>query len=445
LGGGPVRPIVLVGGTVVDVSDFGHSTRDIPDAVVVIRDGRIAVVGPRGKVAIPRGATVVDVEGKYILPGLVDGFAGVNGQDQATAHLYMGVTTVVASQDDRRGRLFLKGNPSPHIYLMDGAGSNDGYDLLAESPEWAGKLKGKEGDAELSWEDSSRMMDEQARMGVKALWLGHNLTAGNTRRIIEKARRLGITTYGEFISTLYSEGIKDGVSVLLHMTRYELGLIPDEMQRPLIKDPEGSARGAYSWLEALSPADPRVATYARLIAENHVALMPTFSLQYAGLPGHRNLWKEPVAAILDPKRMFQMTDRETGELHFPSEEMRGKVEAMYGRMWELNRAFAREHPRYLAATGSPVFGSLPGISMHTELELLVRVGLTPREALAAATSNYAVQFGWRELGLVTPGRRADLLVVDADPTEDVRNSAKIHMVMLEGEVVDRARMLNGGK
>ena len=55
---------------------------------------------------------------------------------------------------------------------------------------------------------------------------------------------------------------------------------------------------------------------------------------------------------------------------------------------------------------------MPGISLHTELELLVRLGLSSREALAAATNHYALQFGWNELGLVTPGRRADIAILD---------------------------------
>jgi hypothetical protein len=438
------KVLALVGATVLDVSDFGRSTADLRDATVLVRGGRIAAVGSHGKIAIPAGARTVDVGGKFILPGLVDGFAGINSQAQASAHLYMGVTTVAASQDDRRGLLFLKGNPSPHIYLMDGIGSDDGFDLLADNPYWVPKLKGHEGNAELSWDDSSRMMDEQAKLGVRALWLGHNLTATNTRRILEKARKLGMATYGEFISTPYAEGIDDGVSLLLHMTRYELGLIPAETQRQLVADPEGPAAGkAYRSIEKIDPADPRVAAYARRIAQRGVALMPTFSLYYSSLPGHRNLWKDPVAAILDRKGVFHPTDESTGEPPYRSDEMRKSVETMTARVWALNQAFLKEHPRYLAATGSAVFSSLPGISMHTELELLVRLGLKPREALAAATSNYAEQLGWRELGLVAAGRRADLLVLDADPVADIRNSARIHMVMLEGSVVDRNAIIGG--
>jgi len=72
------------------------------------------------------------------------------------------------------------------------------------------------------------------------------------------------------------------------------------------------------------------------------------------------------------------------------------------RLWHINETLFSAYPHYLAASGAPVQGSLPGISMHTELELLVRLGHSQREALAAATNNYSLQFGWNELGLIAP-------------------------------------------
>lgn len=84
---------------------------------------------------------------------------------------------------------------------------------------------------------------------------------------------------------------------------------------------------------------------------------------------------------------------------------------------------------------------MPGISLHTELELLVRMGLSPREALAAATNNYALQFGWNELGLIAPGRRADILVLDADPTASIWNARRINTLLLDGNIVDREALL----
>ena len=86
-------------------------------------------------------------------------------------------------------------------------------------------------------------------------------------------------------------------------------------------------------------------------------------------------------------------------------------------------------------------GTMPGISVHAELEMLVRLGLSPREALAAATNNYALQFGWNELGQIAPGRRADILVLDADPTISIWNARRISALILNGEILDRDALL----
>jgi imidazolonepropionase-like amidohydrolase len=80
--------------------------------------------------------------------------------------------------------------------------------------------------------------------------------------------------------------------------------------------------------------------------------------------------------------------------------------------------------------------------MHTELELLVRLGLSQREALAAATNNYSLQFGWNELGLIAPGRRADIVVLDADPTESIWNARRISGLVFDGNVIDRKSLLS---
>jgi imidazolonepropionase-like amidohydrolase len=87
-------------------------------------------------------------------------------------------------------------------------------------------------------------------------------------------------------------------------------------------------------------------------------------------------------------------------------------------------------------------GTMAGISLHTEMELLVRMGLSPREALAAATNNYSLEFGWNELGLLAPGRRADVLVLDADPTQNIWNARRISGIVMDGNVLDRDALLN---
>jgi hypothetical protein len=452
-------PLILSGGTVIDVTDWGHSARDLDDAVVIVRDGRIIDVGSSGAISIPKGARLIDCTGKFIIPGLVDGFAGMGSQGEANANLYMGVTTVVASSGGRRGPIDFSAHPTPHLYPIDSIGATDNGSFLAGRPEWAAKLKEGAHPAELSPEDTLRQMADTARLGTRALWLGWNLTAANTQWIIAHAHQTGLVTYGEFVSTPYSVGIEAGVDVLLHMNRYDLGVIPDELQRPLVENSVGTAANtAYDYAERLPPTDSHLRAYAQFIASHHAALMPTFSLYYLQLPSHRDLWMEPAAALLDPARMDQPSDRATGELDYPlapwtkrlpasgqrwmEDSQRKKADQSAMRMWRTNQTIFAAFPHYLAASGASSKGTLAGISLHTELEMLVRLGLSPREALAAATNNYAMQFGWNELGQVAPGRRADILVIDGDPTVNVWNVRRISGLIVDGNIIDRDALLN---
>jgi hypothetical protein len=451
-------PLVLSGGTIVDLTNWGKSASDLHDSVVILHDGKITDVGPRSAVVIPKGARIIDCTGKYIIPGLIDGFAGMAGQGEANANLYMGVTTVVASSDDRRGHVDMHANPSPHIYLLDSIGIADDWSLLAAQPAWKDLLHEGSRPAELSPQDTLRQLADTAKLGTRVLWLGPNLTAANTQWVVARAHQMGIVTYGEFASTPYHVGIEAGVDALLHMGRYELGVIPDELQHPLVDDPVGSAATtALDYSERLPPTDSHVRTYAKFLAAHHAALMPTFSIFYQQLPDHRNLWTEPAAALLDPARMFNPPNRATGELDYPisswahhlpaisqrwmEEGQRKKADQSAMRLWRINEVFFAASPHYLAASGAPVSGAFPGISMHTELEMLIRLGLTPREALATATSNYAVQFNWSELGLIAPGRRADILVLDGDPAATVWNVRRITTLILDGNVLDREALL----
>ena len=438
-------PIALTGGTLIDLSNSGHSAHDIPNAVVVLRAGKIEAAGPAARVKIPKDARTLDYTGTYMLPGLIDGFAGLNSQAQANAWLYMGVTTIVGLQDDRRGKLKLDARPSPHVYLFDLAGSIDKDSLLFSLPQWKSKLKQGSDSVELSEQETKAQLEELARFGARAIYLGRDLTTARTKFIIAECHQLRLITYGEFASTPYADALHDGVDVLVHMTRYELGLLPSRLQEPLVRDPHGDALApAYAYLRQLDPTDPSIAAYGKQISTSRALLMPTLSLSYLQLPNHRNLWKEPAASILDPKSLHQPPDPVTGEAteKYASDDPRRLRTGDDAHFWSINRAIQVAHPLNLTGTASPAFGTMPGISMHTELELLVRSGLTPREALAAATSNYSEHFGWHELGLVEAGRRADLLILAADPTVDISNTRKIHSVILDGVILDRAALLN---
>lgn len=418
-------PLVLEGGTVVDLSAFGTSRRDLTDAVVLIEGRRIVAVGGRGEVAIPDGARRIDVSGKFVLPGLIDGFAGMNSAGQARAYLHAGVTTIVGLDDEggRRGRLALEVAPRPRVMRLESVGYGDG---AADSPAAA-----------------RARVERLAEQGIRVLLLMYPLPPASVAAAVARAHELGLATIGELGETPYPQALATGIQAFVHTSRYSLPLAPEETRRAVARQPFGPPKLDYYNLLVRSLADgPTVAPWAERLGRATTALIPTLAMEYLDLPGHGNPWREAEAVLLDPAGIHQPADRETGDRPraltsgadaFPPELARTLV--------ALERRYVAAGARYLAGSGTSAFGTMPGISLRHELELLVTAGLTPRQALAAATSNYREQFGWRELGCVAPGCAADLLVVAGDPTADLAALRAIDRLVVDGELVDRAALL----
>ena len=160
-------------------------------------------------------------------------------------------------------------------------------------------------------------------------------------------------------------------------------------------------------------------------------------MEYLHLPGHRNPWDDPVAALLDPRDIHLPADRHTGEQTLPANAVRdGFPPGSSEHLLAIEARYCRAGATYLAGSGTDAFGTMPGISLHIELELLVKACLTPRQALAAATSNVGALLSWRTTGEITRGYDADLVVLDADPTLDIANAKRVRHVVLAGKVLD---------
>jgi imidazolonepropionase-like amidohydrolase len=170
--------------------------------------------------------------------------------------------------------------------------------------------------------------------------------------------------------------------------------------------------------------------------------MPTLSLNYLDLPDHRNPWQEPAAKIIDPKDIFMPANPLTGQR---DEDQGGPAGNRFTQvaqaLMRVEERYRRAGAKYLTGSGTTAFGTIPGVSLHTELELLSRVGLPPRQALAAATSNFGEIFDWKTVGQVKAGYNADLLVLNANPLQGIENLKNIHSVILNGEILDRDKLL----
>ena len=440
--GAAERPLVIEGGTLVDVSAFGASNADISDAVVVVRGGEIVAAGARGDVPIPEQAAVIDARGKYLVPGLHDVFATVNNQGQANAYLAMGVTSIVGLDEPggRRGPLFLGADPSPRVYPLDVI---EGYDVSAIAPEERSIYTMMTQGRPLGERELIEQIDAFAGRGVKVLLLYYTLAPEQVRVVARHARAGGLATIGELGATTYAQGIEAGVMALVHTSRYSLDLTPQPLRDEVARAPFGPPRRRfYEFLMTVAADTPALLEYAAQLARGRVALIPTLAMNYLELPGHGNPWNEPVAALLDPADIHLPADRETGEQVKPALLVRdGFPEGASAHLGVLEAAYCRAGAKYLAGSGTDAFGTMAGISLHIELEQLVRACLTPRQALAAATGNVGAIFGWPKVGQIRAGANADLLVLDADPTTDIAHLKRIRHVVLGGELLDPKTLL----
>jgi Amidohydrolase family len=433
-----VQPLAIVGGTLVDLGDYGNSSRDIRDAVVIVEGDKIVAVGPRSGVRVPRDARILDARGGYVVPGLIDGFGTQSSQAFANAYLYMGVSSVVTrlpvpgedqqARDPRRGATFAAADPSPRLFFMEAI---------------SGEVGEGEGGRPMTEAEAREEVEKLAAAGANVLLLHYGLQPAPMRTAAARARELGLATIGELGASTYYEAQDAKVDAFVHTGRYSLELTPPELRERVARSPFGPPRQElYEYLNRLTPQDPAVARHAARLAAGPSLLIPTLSLNYLDMPDHANPWKEPIARILSPADIHLAADPETGQPPVPPERIRDATPSTTWRtLLMLDEQYRKAGAHYLAGSGTSAFGTMPGISLHTELALLVRIGLTPRQALAAATANYSGLGPWRQLGRIAPGYEADLVILDADPTVDIGNAKRIRTVVLKGREVERERLL----
>lgn len=417
--------VAIVGGTIIDISNGGSSTNDIVDSVVLIEGDEIKAVGRRGEIQIPEGSIIIDAKGKYILPGLIDAFATLNNQSYANAFLYMGVTTIVSVEGGRRGELFEDANPGPGVIKI--------VDI------------GHVHFGNVSTQDALRQLEESAKQDYRIVLLMYELRPYQLKPLVDKAHELGMGTIGELGYTLYREAIETDIDAFVHTSRYSLDLAPPELIIAVAEDPFGmeSRDHLFKYGQVfmdLKPEDPNLLEHASILGNSQATLIPTLSIICSLLPDIPNPWEEPVAKIINPEDIHMPLDRDTGKRNIPSEALESSMKRTEALLM-IEKAYCKAGARYLAGSGTDAFGTMPGISLHTELKLLTRIGLSNREAIAAATSNFAEAFGWEDIGLLEPGYLADIIVVNADPLDDLENLKKISILIKSGRIIDREALL----
>jgi hypothetical protein len=402
----------------------GTNTEVIESAYIYFIDNEVISYGSIAESDnLPSAAEIIDARGKFIIPGLIDGFATLNNQAYANAYLYKGITTILEVDGGRRGPFYEKSNPSPDIYRLEG---------IAQEPMATEKL--------------IPTIDSLYKANVKVLLMMYSLTPEQTKIVYEYAKSLGMATIGEMAMTTYEEAMAIGVDAFVHTTRYSLDVASREMAgavalEPFSNDLNSSKWKYYKFLTTLSRDNPALLEHARNLAASDSYIMPTMSLSYLDLPEAQNPWADPLAKILDSKDINRPADPVTGKHSIDAEEQAAYSNLIANETSVIEPVYYKAGAKYLSGSATDVWGTMPGISLHTELMLLhTKPGLSLAEVLAATTVNFSNAFGWK-VGQLKPGFEADILVLDKDPLIDLANFTAINRMFNNGIEINRDSLL----
>lgn len=400
--------LALIGATVL----AGEDLQPIANGVVLIRDGVIAEVGETADVAIPAGATVIDATGHTLLPGLID------------LHVHLGSPELDARQEP--GLTDLPGMFLDALRLAPGhrrAALEHGVTTvrnLGDEHGWISDLRGQIEDGTLE--------------GPRVFISGPLFT----------------TAGGHPIATFGVEPTSDAVRV--PMTPDEAGRMVTELATgddPVDVIKVVQDRGSPE--RPLEPIAPDV--LAAIVAEAHAhgldvtahwgTLADLAELLAVGIDGLEHIesrdlldgWPEDVLAELSARDIPVTATLVVSEAALPPEEMPEALAALQQRVGELHAAGGRVVVGSDAARPGVQFGT----GVHRELELLVASGMTPRQALLAATVEAARVLGADQLGVIAPGRAADLVVIAGDPTADIATIRNVVMTFRDGRLAFDAR------
>ena len=407
--------IALVGGTLIDGT--GHDP--VPDSTVIIENGRIVAAGPRSAVQIPSGTQQVDARGKSILPGLWDMHAHFEQVEWGPIYLAAGVTTVrdcgnefefitavrdaVASGRGLGPRLLLAG-------VVDGTGPLALGVERVDTPEQAKMWTDKYHDA-----------------GFQQMKIYSSVKLEELKDVADEAHRLGMTVTGHVPEGLNAyQTIEAGQDQINHIQYITAIMLP-----PL---PEGSNRLDRLKAEAnLDMNSPAVQKAIAFLVQHHTVVDPTLALMefFSASTAKPPVTFEPGVAKVAPELQAILTD------FGPPSPYADLIEKTNQKELAIVGALHHAGVPIVAGTDQTV----PGHSLHREIELYVQAGFTPMEAIQAATVVPARVMGLdKELGTVEVGKRADLVIVDGNPLESIHNIRKVEFVITNGTLYNCAEL-----
>ncbi|MBS1874217.1 MAG: amidohydrolase family protein [Acidobacteria bacterium] len=425
----PVNAAVVTVIRDVNVID-GTGAGPVPHSTIVIKDERIVTLGPVAKVATPPGARVIEGAGRYVIPGLWDMHVHLwHSQNQLPVYVANGVTGVRDMGSD-----FVRTNAWREAVE---AGKAIGPHVVTSGPAVAGK---KPDDDKLpvivavDAEAARRAFDQLDDMGVDFVKVLTDLPRQSYFALAERARKWRGTVAGHIPAAVTA---REAINARQASVEHLFGLfVACSSMEERVRAGQADAAMAVKTFD-----EEKARELFKQSALFETRQTPTLTLW------ERMSRTEAAARVHDPRlRYVPQAIRATWpkaeeELKpLPDDEaaaMRAQVDVAY-RMVRLMKETGVE---IMAGTDTGDPYTVPGVTLQRELELLVKAGLTPAQALETATVIPARFLGWEEsMGTLKAGMVADLVVLDANPLADIRNVSKVSGVAVRGRYLQRSQI-----
>lgn len=420
--GGGDTVFALEGATLIDGSG-GEPKRD---AIIIVRNGHIEQVAQVNQIQVPRGAERINLAGKTIIPGLIDAHAHVE-RWAAGRYIAWGVTTVRDLHGTTEDVLGLKNAfnlgsvMGPRMFvagaMIDGTPTT--------YPNATGVATG---------DQARRAVDQHAVAGVDYLKVYTKITPALLRPLLDEAVKLRLPVAAHLGKTDALTAARAGVISIEHLA----GVVQAATGDASYADAHNSflsgwTREEKGWATLDSGT---IARTARELAQTRVTIVPTLVV-------HDMLSRLDNPILLSRPGMEDVPDNAESVRSVPGLLRRTGWQSSdfdaFRRSRRRQDQFVREYKRAggAIAAGSDAANQLliPGYSLHEEMALLVGAGLTPLEAITAATRRGAQLLHADSLGLIAAGKAADLVVLNGNPLSNIGATRNIAMVMIRGRLI----------
>jgi imidazolonepropionase-like amidohydrolase len=397
---------------------------------VQIRDGKIAAIGKAEESSDAPNQRTIDGSGKFLIPGLIDAHVHISRVDDEGSKrlrdlfLLHGVTTIVNLEGSKKV-----------LALRDriAAGQEMGPTIVTAGPI----LRGSDSTTE---EQGRRLVAMQHEAGYDLIKVYNPLSEAGYRGVIDEAKKRDIPVAGHAVRSVGIEGALASKQHIVHIEEVVYGYYTwrSEERGPLPAD-------VVERLDVLLD-ESKVEALARRFKEAGIWVTPNL-VAYHGILEQTSDLNEVLSrkeVSWMPESMQKVWQPEENEYlqRDNLEDFKRSVERTYPFLETLTRAFHEAGVPLTAGTDVGIPIVIAGLSLHQELELLVAAGLEPMAALDAATRTAADSLGRPDLGRIEVGARADLVLLSADPSQEISNSRKIELVVVDGRVFDRKGVLD---